>query len=74
MATQGSNLAAAVQMTARAGWRERHGVTVAARAVEEPSDAALQRRPDHLRGEIAEVEARAMAAEPARLSTGPPSA
>ncbi len=55
MATQGKNVAAAIfWMKARAGWRERHEVKVTT-AIEDLSDADLDRGIHLLRQQIAEI-------------------
>jgi hypothetical protein len=58
MATVGNNVAAAIfWMKARAGWREKHEITVSANPLEQVSDAELEQMITVLRDQIAEQEA-----------------
>ena len=58
MATTGGSVAAAIfWMKARAGWREKHEITVSANPLEQVSDAELEQMITVLRAEIAEQTA-----------------
>ena len=71
MATTGKNVAAAIfWMKARCQWREKHEVTVSADPIDALSNAELARMIEHLRDQIAEVDAEA--AELANDAPTPP--
>ena len=58
MATQGNNVAAAIfWMKARAGWRERHEITVSANPLDRISDSELEQMIAVLQDQIAEQTA-----------------